>query len=74
VTDIHVLRVFCGPDGRYGNRLGVVLGGRAVAAEQDRQAEAARLGFSETVFIEDAVTGVVDIYTPACGYRSLDIP
>jgi predicted PhzF superfamily epimerase YddE/YHI9 len=57
--------VFCGPGGRYGNRLGVVLDGHAVAAVQDRQVVAARLGFSETVFIDDAGTGVVDIYTPS---------
>ncbi|MEV0807865.1 PhzF family phenazine biosynthesis protein [Micromonospora sp. NPDC050200] len=65
VTDLHVLRVFCGPGGRYGNQLGVVLDGHAVATGQDRQAVAARLGFSETVFVDDAGTGVVDIYTPS---------
>ncbi len=57
--------MFCGPDGRYGNELGVVLDGPAVAAGQDRQAVAARLGFSETVFVDDAGTGTVDIYTPS---------
>ncbi|MEV4495680.1 PhzF family phenazine biosynthesis protein [Micromonospora arborensis] len=65
VADLHVLRVFCGPGGRYGNHLGVVLDGDAVAAGQDRQAVAARLGYSETVFVDDAGTGVVDIYTPS---------
>lgn len=65
MTDLHVLRVFCDPDGRYGNQLGVVLDGHAVATEQDRQAVAARLGFSETTFVEDTGTGVVDIYTPS---------
>jgi PhzF family phenazine biosynthesis protein len=65
VVDLHVLRVFCGPGGRYGNQLGVVLDGDAVVTEQDRQAVAARLGFSETVFVDDAGTGVVDIYTPS---------
>src|SRR4030095_543480 len=63
--DLHVLRVFCGPGGRYGNKLGVVLDGHAVATGQDRQAGAARLGFSETVFVDDAGTGAVDIYTPS---------
>jgi predicted PhzF superfamily epimerase YddE/YHI9 len=65
VTDLHVLRVFCGPDGRYGNPLGVVLDGAAVPIERDRQAMAEKLGFSETVFIDDAATGAVDIYTPS---------
>jgi predicted PhzF superfamily epimerase YddE/YHI9 len=68
VTDLHVLRVFIGPDGRGGNPLGVVLDGSAVPPA-DRQAEAARLGFSETVFVDDIdeTTGVaaVRIFTPA---------
>jgi predicted PhzF superfamily epimerase YddE/YHI9 len=65
VTDLHVLRVFCGPGGRHGNQLGIVLDGHAVATGQDRQAVAARLGFSETVFVDDAGAGVIDIYTPS---------
>jgi predicted PhzF superfamily epimerase YddE/YHI9 len=68
MTDLHVLRVFIGPDGRGGNPLGVVLDGAAVPAAE-RQAEAARLGFSETVFVDDVdeTTGVavVRIFTPA---------
>ncbi|MEU8214450.1 PhzF family phenazine biosynthesis protein [Micromonospora taraxaci] len=65
MADLHVLRVFCGPGGQHGNQLGVVLDGRAVAAGQDRQAVAARLGFSETVFVDEPGTGIVDIYTPS---------
>ncbi|MFI9046191.1 PhzF family phenazine biosynthesis protein [Streptomyces sp. NPDC053427] len=64
MTELYVLRVFCGGDGGGGNPLGVVCDGAAVPAEPDRQALAARLGFSETVFIDDAARGVVDIYTP----------
>lgn len=65
MTDLHKLRVFCGPAGRHGNQLGVVLDGHAVAAGPERQAVAARLGFSETVFVDNAGTGAVDIYTPS---------
>ena len=65
MTDLHVLRVFCGSDGGAGNLLGVVADGAAVAAEQDRQEVAAALGFSETVFVDDAAEGRVDIYTPS---------
>ena len=65
MTDLHVLRVFCGSDGSAGNLLGVVADGAAVAAEQDRQEVAAALGFSETVFVDDAAEGRVDIYTPS---------
>jgi predicted PhzF superfamily epimerase YddE/YHI9 len=42
----------------------VFLDGRSVA-EGDRQAAAADLGFSETVFVDDAGRGVIRIFTPA---------
>lgn len=61
---LHVLRVFTGPDGTGGNPLGVFLDGGEVPA-QARQAVAADLGFSETIFVDDAVTGAVQIFTPA---------
>ncbi|WP_425505674.1 PhzF family phenazine biosynthesis protein [Streptomyces typhae] len=61
---IDVVRVFCAPDGRHGNELGVVRNGSRVAARADRQALAAKLGFSETVFVDDPERGAIDIYTP----------
>ncbi|MFD3524679.1 PhzF family phenazine biosynthesis protein [Streptomyces sp. NPDC058653] len=61
---IEVLSVFCGGDGRHGNPLGVVREGRAYPDEASRQALAAELGFSETVFVDDPERGQVDIYTP----------
>ncbi|MCX4732425.1 PhzF family phenazine biosynthesis protein [Streptomyces sp. NBC_01363] len=61
---IDVLRVFCGPDGRHGNALGVVRDGSAYPDRASRQALAGRLGFSETVFVDDPERGHVDIYTP----------
>jgi predicted PhzF superfamily epimerase YddE/YHI9 len=64
VTELAVLRVFVGPDGRGGNPLGVVLEGRAVP-DARRQAVAAEMGFSETVFVDDAGSGAIRIYTPA---------
>ncbi|MFJ9419221.1 PhzF family phenazine biosynthesis protein [Streptomyces sp. NPDC101227] len=63
-TALHVLRVFCGGEGRGGNLLGVVADGAAFPAGPDRQALAARLGFSETVFLDDGARAVADIYTP----------
>ncbi|MFC7245092.1 PhzF family phenazine biosynthesis protein [Catellatospora aurea] len=65
MADLHVLRVFCGPGGRGGNRLGVVSRGATVVGERQRLALAAKLGFSETVFVDDPDRGVVDIYTPS---------
>lgn len=59
--------MFCGPDGRHGNALGVVRDGRAYPDEASRQALAAELGYSETVFVDDPERGIVDIYTP--GFR-----
>ncbi|MDQ0699052.1 PhzF family phenazine biosynthesis protein [Streptomyces sp. W4I9-2] len=61
---IDVLRVFCGPDGRHGNALGVVRDGRSHPDEASRQLLARRLGFSETVFVDDPERGHVDIHTP----------
>ncbi|MEV5678747.1 MULTISPECIES: PhzF family phenazine biosynthesis protein [unclassified Streptomyces] len=61
---IDVLRVFCGPDGRHGNALGVVRDGSGHPDEASRQELARRLGFSETVFVDDPERGRVDIYTP----------
>ncbi len=63
MTPLHVLRVFTGAGGGGGNFLGVFLDGGAVA-EGDRQATAAGLGFSETVFVDDAAAGSVQIFTP----------
>jgi predicted PhzF superfamily epimerase YddE/YHI9 len=66
VTDLHVLRVFLGPDGRGGNPLGVFLDGGAIPPG-DRLAVARELGFSETVFV-DAVDGDearIAIFTPS---------
>ena len=63
MTQLRVLKVFTGPDGRGGNPLGVVLDGSAVPPER-RQAVAAALGFSETVFVDDAASGRIHIFTP----------
>jgi predicted PhzF superfamily epimerase YddE/YHI9 len=64
MTDLHVLRVFVGPEGGGGNPLGVFLEGSAVPADR-RQAIAAELGFSETVFVDDRRLGAIRIFTPA---------
>ncbi|MER5538400.1 PhzF family phenazine biosynthesis protein [Streptomyces mirabilis] len=64
MTEFDVLRVFCGPGGEHGNELGVVREGSVMPDPEERQAFAAKLGFSETVFVDDPERGVVDIYTP----------
>jgi PhzF family phenazine biosynthesis protein len=60
---LHVLRVFTGDDGSGGNPLGVFLDGAAIGADR-RQDVAADLGFSETVFVDDARRGRVAVFTP----------
>ena len=60
---LHVLRVFCDEAGEWGNPLGVFLDGAEIAPER-RQAVAAELGFSETVYVDDAARGEIRIFTP----------
>jgi predicted PhzF superfamily epimerase YddE/YHI9 len=62
-TQLHILRVFTGPAGEAGNPLGVFPDGAAIPRDT-RQAVAADLGYSETVFVDSAVTGELQIYTP----------
>ncbi|WP_218617532.1 PhzF family phenazine biosynthesis protein [Cryptosporangium aurantiacum] len=62
--EVHELLVFPGPDGRAGNPLGVILDGARVP-DADRQRIAAELNYSETVFVDDAATGAIRIFTPA---------
>lgn len=57
------LRVFVDDAGEHGNPLAVFVDGGAVPRE-DRQALAAEIGYSETVFVDDARRGVVQILTP----------
>jgi predicted PhzF superfamily epimerase YddE/YHI9 len=64
VSRLHLLRVFCDERGEAGNRLGVFIAGAEVPAAR-RQAVAADLGFSETVFVDDAERGELRIFTPA---------
>lgn len=63
-VELAVVRVFCDEAGDHGNELGVFLNGRAVLAD-DRQAIATHLGYAETVFVDDAKTGRIRIFTPA---------
>ncbi len=63
MTTLHVLRVFADEEGEWGNPLGVFLDGAEVPAER-RQAVAAELGYSETVFVDDRERGECRIFTP----------
>lgn len=63
MPELHVLRVFCSPELGGGNPLGVFLAGSEVP-EAQRQPIAADLGFAETVFVDDAQSGEIRIFTP----------
>jgi predicted PhzF superfamily epimerase YddE/YHI9 len=60
---LHLLRVFCADDGSFGNPLGVFLDGAEVPPEK-RQPVATDLGLSETVFVDDPVSGAIRIFAP----------
>ncbi|MGP3771860.1 PhzF family phenazine biosynthesis protein [Streptomyces sp. SDT5-1] len=64
-SDYDVVRVFCDAAGRHGNALGVVREGARMPDPDERQAFASKLGFSETVFVDDPERGVIDICTPS---------
>ncbi len=59
---LYVLKVFVGDEGVGGNPLGVFL--EAGIPDDERQRVAADLGFSETVFVDNAETGELRIFTP----------
>ena len=63
MPELHVLRVFTNDEDEWGNPLGVFLDGGEVPEER-RQAVAAELGFSETVFVESPEQGRIRIFTP----------
>ena len=65
MSQLHVVRVFLGPDGGGGNPLGVFIDGAEIPTER-RLDVAQTLGFSETVFVE-AIEGDaarIAIFTP----------
>ncbi|MGD0982940.1 MAG: PhzF family phenazine biosynthesis protein [Acidimicrobiales bacterium] len=62
-TPVRVLRVFTDTATNWGNRLGAIEG--HLVGEADRQRVAHQLGFSETIFIDDRLTGALRIFTPA---------
>ncbi|WP_250289490.1 PhzF family phenazine biosynthesis protein [Frankia sp. CiP1_Cm_nod1] len=65
VVTVRVVRVFTDQAGNHGNPLGVVEDAATIVPDPaHRQEIAARLGYSETVFIDDTATSTISIYTP----------
>lgn len=63
MPEYRILRVFCSDDGSGGNQLAVFVDGQAVPPAE-RQEAAHRIGFSETVFVDDRDSGALQIFTP----------
>lgn len=61
---LHALHVFVDEHGQHGNALGVFLDGPSIDPAE-RQAIAADLGYSETVFVDDGAAGRLAIFTPS---------
>lgn len=63
-TDIHIFRVFVNGVGEYGNPVGIVVDENMKIPQNERQAIATKLGFSEAVFVDDLEKRLVSIYNP----------
>lgn len=63
VLDVHVVRVFAGEDGTHGNPLGVVFDAAGLDSALGVRLTA-QLGFSETVFVDDADRAAIRIFDP----------
>jgi predicted PhzF superfamily epimerase YddE/YHI9 len=66
--EVQVLRVFTDPRGGHGNELAVVYDAAGLPGELGIELTA-RLGFSESVFIDDEPRALFRIFTPAAELR-----
>ncbi len=62
MTDVHIVRVFTSKDGQFGSLAGVVIDEGLKISPQKRQEIAKKLGFSETVFVNQQSPAKVSIY------------
>lgn len=63
MPELHLVRVFVGPDGAGGNPLAVFLDGKVIPPDR-RLAVTSELGYSETVFVDDIDEGRIAIFVP----------
>jgi predicted PhzF superfamily epimerase YddE/YHI9 len=73
---VAVVRVFTDAEGRFGNPLGIIDG--ALVPPSDRLRVAAGLGYSETVYVDDAASGTIRIFSataemPFAGHPTVGI-
>lgn len=64
MNESKILRVFVNEKGQFGNPVGIMVDESRKLTQEDRQKIAIKLGFSESVFIDDLGTRTVSIYNP----------
>lgn len=62
--EVKVLNVFVNEKGEYGNPVGIVVDEQGELSSKERQKISAKLGFSESVFVDDVKARKVSIYNP----------
>lgn len=62
MIDVHIVRVFTSKDGQYGSPTGVIIDEGSNIDPEQRQAIATKLGFSETVFVNQTNPVEVSLY------------
>jgi predicted PhzF superfamily epimerase YddE/YHI9 len=63
VVKVRVLRVFANGDREYGNHVGIIEDGGRFPEVETRKAIAAQLGYSESVFVDDAEACAIRFYS-----------
>ena len=63
-ADVHILRVFADGGSHFGNPVGILTDENITLTPEMRQSIASRLGYSETVFVDNPVLGIVSLYNP----------
>lgn len=64
MNKVHIIRVFVDEKGKFGNPVGIVLDEGKKISQKERLKIAAKLNFSETVFVNDINTGNISIFNP----------
>lgn len=63
-VEARVLRVFVNQEGKFGNPVGIVVDEHQKISPKDRQRVATKIGFSESVFIDNLKDGKISIFNP----------
>lgn len=64
INNLHTINVFIDDKGAFGSPLGVVVDDAHQIDAKHRQQIATDLNYSETVFIDDRLTGAINVFSP----------